>query len=106
MFDLFKQLLDPSDSDVDFEELVKNGATVIDVRTPGEYRGGHIKGSINIPLQQLASRLDEIDDNKPVVLCCATGSRSGSAKRILKSNGFTEVYNGGGWARLKEKVYA
>lgn len=106
MLSFFKQLLDPSDSDADFEKLVENGALVVDVRTKEEFRSGHLKESINIPLQELASQLDSLDQNKPIILCCASGSRSSSAKRMLTSNGFNEVYNGGGWARLQEKIYA
>ncbi|HKK47235.1 MAG TPA: rhodanese-like domain-containing protein [Balneolaceae bacterium] len=104
MLSFFKQLLDPADSGVDFEQLVANGATVIDVRTQQEYHSGHLSKSINIPLQKLVNRLDSIDQEKPIILCCASGSRSSSAKRILQSNGFNEVYNGGGWATLQEKI--
>jgi len=89
---------------VDLNELVKQGAQIIDVRTKGEYAGGHIKGSINIPLQNLQANLGKIKKNKPVITCCASGMRSASAKGILKSNGFSEVHNGGGWLSLKNKM--
>jgi len=105
MLSFFKQLFDPADSDVDFEQLIENDAIVIDVRTSQEFKSGHLKESINIPLQQLAGRLDDIDKDKPIILCCATGSRSNSAKKALKTNGFSEVYNGGSWASLQEKIY-
>ena len=88
----------------DYAELVKNGAQIIDVRTKGEYQGGHIKGSVNIPLQGIQNNLGRIKKNRPVITCCASGMRSASAKSILKSNGFEEVYNGGGWMSLKGKV--
>lgn len=88
----------------DYKELVQNGAQIIDVRSPGEYAGGHIKGSKNIPLQELAGKLNMIKKDKPVITCCASGMRSSSAKGILKSNGYTEVYNGGGWASLQSKI--
>ncbi|MFV0606216.1 MAG: rhodanese-like domain-containing protein [Niabella sp.] len=89
---------------VDLKEMVKNGAQIIDVRTKGEYQGGHIKGSVNIPLQGLSGSLSKIKKDKPVITCCASGMRSASAKSILKSNGFTEVYNGGGWMSLQNKI--
>lgn len=85
--------------------MVKNGAQIIDVRSPGEYTAGHIKGSKNIPLNQINSQLSKINKNKPVITCCASGMRSGSAKTILKNNGFNEVYNGGGWNSLQSKLF-
>ena len=88
---------------VDYSALIKNGATIIDVRTPAEYKNGHIKGSINIPLQVLDKNMSKINKNKPVITCCASGMRSGSAKSLLKSKGF-EAYNGGSWASLQRNV--
>lgn len=85
---------------VDYAELMKKGAQIIDVRTKEEYQGGHIKGSINIPLNNLNHNLSKIKKDKPVITCCASGMRSAAAKGILTSNGFSEVYNGGGWMRL------
>lgn len=89
---------------VDYKELVRNGSPIIDVRTPGEFKSGHIKGSVNIPLQDLNNRMSKIKKDKPVITCCATGMRSASAKHILKSNGFAEVHNGGGWNSLQSKI--
>lgn len=88
----------------DYAGLVKNGAQVIDVRTAGEFRTGHIKGAVNIPLDTLQRNLSKLKKDKPVITCCASGMRSASAKSILRSNGFTEVYNGGGWATLRNKL--
>ena len=89
---------------VDYNELMTKGAQIIDVRTPGEYAGGHIKGSKNIPLQSLSNNLSKINKNKPVITCCASGMRSASAKSVLQNNGFTEVHNGGGWSSLNAKL--
>ncbi|MBS1579672.1 MAG: rhodanese-like domain-containing protein [Bacteroidetes bacterium] len=89
---------------INFTELMKSGAQIIDVRTPGEFQSGHIKGSINIPLQNLSTQLSKIKKDKPVITCCASGMRSASAKSILKSKGFTEVHNGGGWVSLQNKI--
>jgi phage shock protein E len=89
---------------IDYNELMAKGAQIIDVRSPGEYAGGHIKGSKNIPLQSLSNSLGKLNKEKPVITCCASGMRSASAKSILQSNGFKEVYNGGGWSSLNAKL--
>lgn len=88
----------------DFKELKAQGAQIVDVRTKGEFASGHLKGSKNIPLDQLSSKLKTLNKDKPVITCCASGMRSASAKGILKQNGFSEVYNGGGWANLQRKL--
>ena len=103
MFDSIKQLLGLAPK-VNYSELVKNGAQIIDVRTPGEFKAGHIRGAVNIPLQTISSQLGRIKKDKPVITCCASGMRSASAKSILKSSGFEEVYNGGGWMNLQGKL--
>ncbi len=85
---------------VDLGELIKNGAIILDVRTKAEYQMGHVKGSINIPLDQLTSNLNKLDKNKPIITCCASGMRSGTAKGVLQNRGFTQVYNGGSWQNV------
>jgi phage shock protein E len=89
---------------VDFAQLVKEGAQIIDVRTTAEFQSGHIRGSINIPLNTLESKLSKVRKDKPVITCCASGVRSASAKGILKSRGYNEVHNGGGWMSLQRKL--
>ena len=89
---------------IDYSELLKQGAVILDVRSKGEYQGGHIKGSVNIPVDVLRNNLSKLNKEKPIITCCASGMRSASAKSILKSNGFTEVYNGGGWMNLQFKI--
>lgn len=89
---------------VNYAELLKNGALIIDVRTKTEYQGGHIKGSVNIPLDTLKSDLSKLKKENPIITCCASGMRSASAKNILTSSGFSEVYNGGGWMRLQNNL--
>ena len=88
----------------DLAELVNNGAQIIDVRTKAEFQQGHIKGSVNIPLQSLQNNLTKLKKDKVIITCCASGMRSASAKNFLKANGFTEVHNGGGWMSLKNKI--
>ena len=90
---------------VDYAELVKQGALILDVRTKSEYASGHIKSSINISVDQLGSNLNKLKDkNKPIITCCASGMRSASAKSILKSKGYTNVHNGGPWNSLQNKI--
>lgn len=88
----------------DYRALLSNGAKIIDVRTPSEFKSGHIHGSINIPLQDLNTRFKKLNKNQAIITCCASGVRSASAKRILESKGFKEVYNGKGWASLQSKI--
>jgi len=89
----------------DFKELVRRGALIIDVRTPGEFASGHIKGAVNIPVDQLSKNLQKLQDkNRPIITCCASGMRSASARGILSSKGYTQVYNGGGWTSLQSKL--
>ncbi len=89
---------------INYSELFQRGATIIDVRTKGEYQSGHIKTSINVPLKNLPDNLSKWSKDKPIITCCASGVRSASAKSILKSNGFAEVYNGGSWMSLQNKI--
>lgn len=79
----------------------QNGALVVDVRTPQEFAGGHYPGAVNIPVDQVQSRLKEFGDrNSPVVVYCQSGGRSAMAKQILEGAGFTKVTNGGGVADM------
>lgn len=90
---------------VNYAELVKNGAIILDVRSKGEFAGGHIKGSINISVDVLPRNLTQLKDkNNTIITCCASGMRSASAKSILKSNGYLNVHNGGSWNGLQQKI--
>ena len=104
MFDTIKNFFGMG-SKTDFALLAKNGAVILDVRTKGEFQCGHIKGAINIPVDQLRGNLDKLGDKKkPIITCCASGMRSASAKAVLISCGYSEVYNGGGWQGLQNKI--
>jgi len=87
-------------SKVDFYELIASGAILIDVRSPIEYAQGKPSNSQNIPLDKIEGKIEVIKKlNKTVVLCCASGMRSGRATSILKKNGI-EAYNGGVWGNF------
>lgn len=86
------------------EEFKNKGAIILDVRTPEEFKDGHIFGSKNIALQVLNNNIETIKKwNKPVIACCRSGMRSAQATSILKQNGI-ECINGGGWISLQSKL--
>ena len=104
MFSTLKQLLGFGPK-TDYAELKRNGAIILDVRSKSEFADGHIKNSINIPVDTLPQNLNKLKNkNTPIITCCATGNRSGMAKRILQSKGYEKVYNGGGWKSLNKKI--
>jgi phage shock protein E len=103
MFDSLKKIFSPVKTD--YAQLMSEGAIILDVRSPGEYVTGHIRGSINIPVNKLSVNLNKLKSkSKPIITCCATGMRSASAKGILESNGYTNVFNGGSWHSLEGKI--
>lgn len=85
----------------DVGTMIKEGALILDVRSPGEYAGGNVNKSLNIPLNKLKSRLHELDKTRPIVTCCASGMRSSSARKLLLAEGFESVANGGSWTSLQ-----
>lgn len=97
---MFKNLFGKKSRSI--QELLDDKGVIVDVRSKAEYAGGHLKNSINIPLDSLSNQLSRLDKTRPVITCCASGMRSASAKRMLKSNGFNEVVNGGGWSSLRK----
>ena len=81
-----------------YENVDLKQATIIDVRSPGEFSMGAVDGSINIPLDQVPHKVEEFKNMpRPIVLCCASGNRSGQACHFLEANGVDDIYNGGGW---------
>lgn len=79
--------------------------TIVDVRTREEFSGGHVAGSVNIPLQELQGRMDELKGmNGDIVLCCASGGRSNMAQQLLTQQGMTNVHDGGGWMEVNGLV--
>ena len=82
--------------------VTEKGATVVDVRGTWEFEDGHVEGALNIPLDELPMRIEEMKNLKmPLVVYCRSGNRSGMAEMILKQAGVTEVYNGGGLADMR-----
>lgn len=78
-------------------EAVKGGACLVDVRTPGEFSTGSVKGAMNIPLDSLHTQLTKLKGKQNIVVFCRSGARSGQAKLILEQAGFQNVVNGGPW---------
>lgn len=102
MLDFLKNLFPHAD---DVSAIISANPVIIDVRTPGEYLSGHIDSSINVPLDSLSRSLAQMPDtSKPIIVCCASGSRSAAAKQILLSKGYTQVYDGGGWTGLRDII--
>jgi rhodanese-related sulfurtransferase len=101
MFGFLKNLFGPG---TDYKGILSKGAIIVDVRTPEEYKAGHIDGARNIPLDQIKTKVPELKKTgKPVITCCRSGSRSGMAKSQLAAAGI-EVYNGGAWTSLNNKI--
>ncbi|MBK7412883.1 MAG: rhodanese-like domain-containing protein [Ignavibacteria bacterium] len=83
MLNFLKNMMGGGSDDV--AEALRNGAIVIDVRTPAEFSGGHVAGSKNVPLNELPNKLGSMPTSKPIVFCCASGGRSGSATGLASS---------------------
>lgn len=103
IFNIFRKLVGLRP--VDYVSLVKNGAIILDVRTKHEFKQGHIKESVNIPLDQLKKNLRQLPDKQQsLILCCASGVRSSSAQAILKAGGYSKVFNGGSLSALQARL--
>ena len=83
--------------------LRERGAVFIDVRSQSEYNSASAPNTKNIPVGDIGNRLKEIPTDKPIVVCCASGTRSGMARMTLLKNGYKEVYNVGPWTKLLKK---
>ena len=81
-----------------------NDAMIVDVRTRAEFSGGHVVGSVNIPLQELPEKIEELMHAETLVFCCASGGRSGMATQMLSEKGHTNVFNGGSWLAVNQVI--
>lgn len=83
-------------------KMIDEGATLVDVRTDVEFQEGHLQGALNIPYDQITTRLAELpaDKSRPVVLYCRSGRRSGIAQKALEELGFTNAVNAGGYEAM------
>ena len=100
---IFKQLFGGSEP-VNLQEIIDEGAFLVDVRSPVEFAQGHVEGSVNIPLDTIQSKLAQFKGKKNIVVFCRSGNRSGQAKVILEQNGFSNVVNGGSWEDVNQYV--
>ena len=86
---------------MNIQKLINDSkTTIVDVRTEEEFLEGNVNGSINIPLDEVSDRVEELKQMQPLVLCCLSGGRSSQATDYLKSLGCKKVYNGGGWEEV------
>jgi len=92
------------DKEADIQQLIKDGALVVDTRTPGEFSGGHIEGAINIPYDIIIRSIGQYaqDKSQPVIVYCHSGVRSGAAKHALEEAGYSNVINAGGYHRMQK----
>ncbi len=103
MMNFFKNLFGNANK-VNLEEIINEGAFLVDVRTPQEFSGQKIKGSVNIPLDKIASQIAKFKNKNNIVVFCRSGNRSGQAKSILERNGITNIINGGSIGNIKQYV--
>ncbi|WP_310556945.1 rhodanese-like domain-containing protein [Flavobacterium sp.] len=104
---IFNSIFGGNNNNEDLTILINEGAFLVDVRTAAEFAEGNVAGSTNIPLDQVANKIDRFKGKKNIIVFCRSGSRSSQAKAILEQNGFNNVTNGGSWqevnASLKNK---
>lgn len=103
MLGLLKQLFNRPDEQALLQHI-RSGALLVDVRTPSEFEGGHVKGSVNIPLDQLPRQLPMLKDKPHLIVFCRSGNRSAMAKMLLERNGLTHVTNAGTWQKVASLV--
>lgn len=99
MIGFLKNIFTPT-VDNKLEEAIKEGAFLVDVRSPSEFASGSVKGAVNIPVNQVSSQLSKFKNKKNIVVFCRSGARSSQAKSILEQNGFGNVIDGGSYISL------
>jgi phage shock protein E len=106
MFGFFSNLSGQKANDEALISLIKEGAFLVDVRTPMEFAEGSAKGAVNIPLDQIGNQMAKFKNKKNIVVFCRSGARSGQAKSILEQNGIKNVTNGGTWQNVNQAATA
>jgi len=101
---IFDKLFGGNNNTADLKSLISEGAFLVDVRTPGEFADGHVKGSVNIPLDNITKEITKFKDKKKIIVFCRSGNRSGMAKSLLEQQGITNVVNGGTWQNVAQFV--
>ncbi len=89
---------------INLQSVIDEGAYLVDVRNPGEFAEGHVKGSVNIPLDRIQNELAKFKNKKNIIVFCRSGNRSSQAKSILEANGVKNVTNGGTWQQVNQYV--
>lgn len=100
MFGMFKTMFSQNGSE-NLAEIINNNAFLVDVRSPMEFNDAKVKGSINIPLDQIQNHLAKFKGKNNIVVFCRSGARSSQAKSILDRNGIENVTNGGGYQTVQ-----
>lgn len=103
MFSILKNIFSKKDNSL-IENQIKQGTFLVDVRLPLEFASGNVKGSTNIPLDQISNQLSKFKTKKHIIVFCRSGMRSSQAKSILEKNGFTNVTNGGTWLDVNKII--
>ncbi len=104
MLDFIKSVFGGGGGNDQLQQAVSNGAFLVDVRTPAEFADGHVKGSVNIPLDRIQHQLSKFKGKQNIVVFCRSGARSAQAKNVLEQNGFKNVVNGGSWTNVRSIV--
>ena len=100
----FLQNLLRTSEKAELKDIIEQGAFLVDVRTAAEFESGHVKGSVNIPLDKIHTQISQFRGRKNIVIFCLSGARSSQAISILEKNGIKGVMNGGGWRKVNQFV--
>lgn len=104
MINSMKKLLGFGPS-INYRQLVREGAIILDVRTPAEYSAGHIQDAINIPVEKLRENMHNLINKQGIIIaCCTNGAKSWYAKNLLDSTGYQHVIDAGSWTKLQRKL--
>ncbi|RZJ34601.1 MAG: rhodanese-like domain-containing protein [Flavobacterium sp.] len=101
MFNFLKELLSGGEKS-NLKKIIDDGAFLVDVQSPAEFAQGSVRGSVNIPVDQIEHQLSRFRDKAHIVVFCRSGMRSNQAKKILERNGIPNVSNGGTWNQINQ----